>query len=177
MTMTIDKTVRALVMALALCAGTSSVLATAAEPALNSPLNDADALQGVTVGKVVFDINMANPQTLPLYLKVIAQTHADLERQQVKPDLVLAFRGKAVQLVSTNHEALPMDQHPSLEEIATLIAELRKKPGIRMEVCGLATRLFGVDNTTILPGIKPVGNTFVSLTGYHAQGYAAIPIH
>ncbi|WP_040336512.1 DsrE family protein [Candidatus Magnetobacterium casense] len=157
-------------------AGSPAVQA-APEQVLPQALNDTDALQGVTVGKVVFDIGMANPQTLPLYLKVITQTHADLERQQVRPDLVLAFRGKAVKLVSTNHEAFPMDQHPLLEEIASLIAELRKKPGVRMEVCGLATGLFGVDNTTILPGIKPVGNTFVSLTGYHAQGYAAIPIH
>jgi hypothetical protein len=35
----------------------------------------------------------------------------------------------------------------------------------------------GVDNTTLLDGIEPVGNTFVSLTGYQAQGYANIPIY
>ncbi|MBF0109609.1 MAG: DsrE family protein [Magnetococcales bacterium] len=141
------------------------------------PLNDADALKGVTEGKVVFDIGMANAQTLPLYLKVIAQTHADLVRQQVKPSIVLAFHGGAVKLVSTNREAFPLEQHPFLAEIASLLTDLQKKPGVRMEVCGLATRLFGVENATILPGIKVVGNTFVSLTGYHAQGYAAIPIY
>ncbi|MBF0416785.1 MAG: DsrE family protein [Magnetococcales bacterium] len=141
------------------------------------PLDDADALKGVTVGKVVFDIGMSNPQTLPLYLKVIAQTHADLERQKVKPDVVLAFHGGAVKLVSSKRDVLPLDQHPFLEEIAARIADLQKKPGVRMEVCGLATKLFGVDNATILPGIKVVGNTFVSLTGYHAQGFASIPIY
>jgi intracellular sulfur oxidation DsrE/DsrF family protein len=46
-----------------------------------------------------------------------------------------------------------------------------------MEACSVATRLFGVDNGTLLDGIKPVGNTFVSLTGYQAQGYANIPIY
>jgi hypothetical protein len=45
-----------------------------------------------------------------------------------------------------------------------------------MEACSFATRLFGIDNGTLLEGIKPVGNTFVSLTGYHAQGYASIPL-
>ncbi|MBF0183164.1 MAG: DsrE family protein [Magnetococcales bacterium] len=159
--------------------GMTLLLATAAAMA-SSPqgtVNDADALQGVTVGKVVFDINMANPHMLPLYLKVITQTHADLQRQQVKPEMVLAFRGKAVKLVSKNQDSFPIDQHPFLDEIALLIAELQKRPGVRMEVCGLATGLFGVDNGTVLPGIKVVGNTFVSLTGYHAQGYAAIPIY
>ncbi|MBF0623955.1 MAG: DsrE family protein [Magnetococcales bacterium] len=162
-----------LLLGLALIAGPAAVWAEAP----SQPLNDADALQGVTVGKVVFDIGMANPQTLPLYLKVIAQTHADLVRQKVEPHIVLAFHGGAVKLISSNREALPMDQHASLEEIAALIADLQKQPGVRMEVCGLATRLMGVDNATILPGIKVVGNTFVSLTGYHAQGYAAIPIY
>ena len=46
-----------------------------------------------------------------------------------------------------------------------------------MEACGLATNLFKVDNNTILPGIKVVANTYVSLIGYNAQGYAAIPIY
>ncbi|MBF0160391.1 MAG: DsrE family protein [Magnetococcales bacterium] len=140
-------------------------------------LNDADALSGVTEGKVVFDIGMANPQTLPLYLKVISQTHADLVRQNVKPKIVLAFHGGAVKLVSSNRESFPLEQHLSLEEISTLIADLQKKAGVRMEVCGLATSLFKVDNSTILPGIKVVGNTFISLTGYHDQGYASIPIY
>ncbi len=140
-------------------------------------LNDVDSLQGVTVGKVVFDIGMANPQTLPLYLKVIAQTHADLVRQKVEPKIVLAFHGGAVKLISSNKEAFPMDQQPFLDEIATLIADLQKKSGLRMEACGLATKLMQVDNKTILSGIKVVGNTFVSITGYHAQGYATIPIY
>ncbi|MEO5364647.1 MAG: DsrE family protein [Magnetococcus sp. DMHC-8] len=162
-----------LLVGLVLCVSSSMVWAAASE----QPLNDADALQGVSEGKVVFDIGMSNPQTLPLYLKVIAQTHADLVRQKVKPTIVLAFHGGAVKLISTNREALPMDQHTALDEIATLIADLQKKSGVRMEACGLATKLFGVDNATILPGVKVVGNTFVSLTGYHAQGYAAIPIY
>jgi len=46
-----------------------------------------------------------------------------------------------------------------------------------MESCSVATRLFKVDNASLLDGIKPVGNTFVSLTGYQAQGYANIPIY
>ncbi|MBF8271938.1 MAG: hypothetical protein HW380_1043 [Magnetococcales bacterium] len=162
-----------LLVGLTLAVGSSMVWAATSE----QPLNDADALQGVSEGKVVFDIGMSNPQTLPLYLKVIAQTHADLVRQKVKPTIVLAFHGGAVKLISANREAFPMDQHSFLEEIASLLADLQKKPGVRMEVCGLATKLFGVDNATILPGIKVVGNTFVSLTGYHAQGYAAIPIY
>jgi len=41
----------------------------------------------------------------------------------------------------------------------------------------VAARMLKVDNEQLLDGVKPVGNTLVSLTGYQAQGYAIIPIY
>lgn len=46
-----------------------------------------------------------------------------------------------------------------------------------MQACSVATRLFKADNASLLDGIKPVGNTFVSLTGYQAQADANIPVY
>lgn len=138
--------------------------------------DDANALKGVTQGRVVFDINIAEPKKLPLYLTVIDQTISDLERQGVKPEVILAFRGKAVTLISTDHERIELTEVPNIEKAAAQLAALQKR-GVRMEACSVATRLFGVDNGTLLPGIEPVGNTFVSLIGYQAQGYATIPIY
>lgn len=137
--------------------------------------DDADALQGVTQGRVVFDINISEPKKLPLYLMVIDETLSDLARQEVTPEVILAFRGKAVTLISSDHEAIELTDIEHLEKAAAQLEALQKR-GVRMEACSVATRLFGVDNGTLLPGIKPVGNTFVSLIGYQAQGYAIIPI-
>ncbi len=147
--------------------------------AFAEPLNDADALKDLKVGKVVWDIGMDNPTKLVLYLKVIQQTYDGLVRQKVTPDMIFAFRGGAVKLITTqhDHEHVALEQHNEKVEIATLLTELQKKEGVKMEVCGVAMALFDIQNDDILPGIKPVGNTFISLIGYHAQGYAAIPIH
>lgn len=138
--------------------------------------DDADALQGVTQGRVVFDINVSTPKKLPLYLMVIDETISDLERQGVEPEVILAFRGKAVTLITTDHEDIELTDLEYVEKAATQLEALQKRGG-RMEACSVATRLFGVDNGALLPGIKPVGNTFVSLIGYQAQGYATIPIY
>lgn len=138
--------------------------------------DDADALQGVTQGRVVFDINISEPKKLPLYLMVIDETISDLERQGVKPEVILAFRGKAVALISTDRERFELTDLPDVEKAAAQLEALQKR-GVRMEACSVATRVFGVDNATLLPGIKPVGNTFVSLIGYQAQGYATIPVY
>ena len=152
-------------------------LAFAGAPALAADKpNDADALKGVKEGKVVFDVNMANPKKMTLYLSVIRETVDDLRRQGVKPDVILAFRGRSVNLINKNREAMELTEFEHLDKIAQQLADLREQ-GVRMEACSVATRLFGVDNKKLLDGIKPVGNTFVSLTGYQAQGYANIPIY
>lgn len=140
-------------------------------------LNDADALKDLKVGKVIWDIGTDNPAKLALYLKVIQKTHEGLVRQKITPEMVFAFHGGAVKLITTDRENLPLEQHGVLEEIAQLITALQKQSGVKMEVCGLATALFNVKNSSILTGIKPVGNTFISIIGYHAQGYVAIPVY
>jgi intracellular sulfur oxidation DsrE/DsrF family protein len=108
-------------------------------------------------------------------LSVIRQTFDDLVRQGVEPDTVLAFRGPAATLVSRIASGsmkpilMPSTRSPITADLDML--------GVRMEGCGVTTRLFQVDNNTLLDGIKPVGNIFVSLIGYQARGYAVIPIY
>ena len=138
--------------------------------------DDADALHNVEQGKVLFDINMTDAKKMTLYLSVIRETVDDLRRQGVEPDVILAFRGLSVRLISKDREQMELTDFEHLDRIAEQLADLREQ-GVRMEACSVATRLFKVDNGSLLDGIKPVGNTFVSLTGYQAQGYANIPIY
>ncbi|ADC72156.1 hypothetical protein TK90_1661 [Thioalkalivibrio sp. K90mix] len=46
-----------------------------------------------------------------------------------------------------------------------------------MESCSVAARLFGVDHAEVLPGIEPVRNASVALTGHQAEGYAVVPVY
>ncbi|MFO8153975.1 MAG: DsrE family protein [Thioalkalivibrio sp.] len=144
--------------------------------ALASPPDDSRALEGVETGRVIFDLNNDSPEALALYLQVIQETYEDLRDQGVEPDIILAFRGQAVTMVSRDRERFELTEFDHLDRIEALVGEFRDQ-GIRMESCGVATRLFGVDHGDLLPGITPVRNTFVSLTGYQAQGYAVIPIY
>ena len=140
--------------------------------------DDKEALKGVDKGKVLFDINIVNnPKKLSLYLMVIKETYDDLVRQNVEPNIVLAFRGKAIKLVSTQQDdEMVLKFEAYLNDVAVLIEELQQK-GVRMEACGVAMRLLNISPNTLLKGITPVGNTFVSILGYNAQGYATISIY
>lgn len=159
-----------------MCLLTAALLTLSLSVQAENKPNDKDALQGVQTGKVIFDINMENPKKMTLYLMVIKETVNDLVRQNVQPDVILAFRGKAVHLVSKDREQMELTDFEHLDKIAAQLAELQTM-GVKMEACSVATRLFKVSNDTLLEGVKPVGNTFVSLTGYQAQGYANIPIY
>ncbi|PLX88008.1 MAG: hypothetical protein C0618_05570 [Desulfuromonas sp.] len=137
--------------------------------------NDLDALTDVSVGKALFDINIAADFTdlapaqgkLALYLSVIKQTYEGLQDQGVTPDIIVAFRGSAVALVTKT----------TTQDIKDLVAELSDL-GVVFEACNVATSLFGIDNSTMLSEVNVVGNTFISAIGYGSnhKGYATIPI-
>ncbi|MFW2365697.1 MAG: DsrE family protein [Desulforhopalus sp.] len=148
-------------------------------PALDSnaapAINDQEALAGVQVTRSLFDINITEPEKLLLYLTVIRKTHEDLIRQGQKPEFVIAFRGASVRLITTETWSYAEEDERMLKESAMLLKEF-KESGVTLEACSIATKLFKIDNQTILPEVQVVGNTFVSLIGYQTKGYALIPI-
>ncbi len=138
---------------------------------------DVDALKNVNEGKVVWDVTVGNPKKLLLMLKVIEETYYDLINQNVKPDMVFAFHGPVMKLITTESPDLALDEEEAHEEVLELLTSFSQKRGVKMESCSISSRLLNIENDTIISEIKPVGNTFVSLIGYQKQGYSLIPIY
>lgn len=154
----------------------AAALLFAAPSHANDKPSDAAALRGVSTGKVVWDISMADPDTLAVFLSVVRETCDDLVRQNVRPDMVLAIHGAPVRFVRVKREDLPFEAGIPVDEINGILDDLASRSGVRVEVCSVANRLFGVENASIKPNFHVVGNTWVSLIGYQAQGYAVVPI-
>lgn len=139
-------------------------------------INDAAALNGIKEAKSVFLIDFTNPQKTAFYLEVIQGTHKGLVKQGVKPDMVLVFIGKTVEYLSTKPEdEMAMEFEKELQSIQDSIKAFAKL-GVRMEVCAVATKVFGVDNDTIPKEMNIVGDGFISLIGWQTQGYKLVPI-
>jgi intracellular sulfur oxidation DsrE/DsrF family protein len=51
-----------------------------------------------------------------------------------------------------------------------------KSQGVNVEVCQYALKVLKVDPKTIIPEVSQVGNGFISIVGYQAQGYKAVVI-
>jgi len=143
-------------------------------PVSAEPDNQAALGAGRDV-RTVYDVNIASAKKLALYLEVIERTHADLKKAGVAPRFVVALRGPAVRLVSTATTFDDPSEQDALQGVSAKVARLARL-GVRFEACNIATSIFGVDPATLLPGVKEVGNTFVSLIGYQEQGYALVPI-
>lgn len=153
----------------------TAALMLATVPAIGAEPDDSYALRGVKIGKAFFDVNVGEAPKLALYLQVIKETHQGLVRQNVKPEIIIAFRGPSVQLVTLDSAGIPVEHQGYLTEVRRLISEL-KALGVRFEACAVATRLFDIDNSSVLSDVTVVGNTFISSIGYQTRGYAIIPI-
>lgn len=145
-------------------------------PALDRP-NDANALEGVSVGRILWDVTIADPSFLASRLDVIAETYRDLVRQGVTPEFILAFRGGAVRLLAKDPSGLPEESRLKAGDVTRRLEALSAQPGIRLESCYIAMRRVPLEPEHLNDVVHTVGNTFLSAMGYGQKGYITIPIH
>lgn len=138
-------------------------------------LNDRHALSGVKSGKALFDIATGNPNAMVITLDIVGETIDGLKQNGVEPEIVIAFRGPSVRFLSGDGARIPPEHAATAMELAARIEQLAAR-GVRIEACGITTRMMKMDNATLVKGVQPVANTFNSLIGYQARGYALIPI-
>lgn len=139
-------------------------------------INDQAALDDLKVGKGIFLVDIGDANKLNFYLEVIQGTHKGMKDQGVEPDFILVFIGPSVKYLSTSSSTdteqsvggILMEIESNVEALAAL--------GVRQEICAVATRVFGIENNTVLPDLTLVGDGFISLIGYQAQGYHLVPV-
>ena len=144
--------------------------------AAEAVVDDRTSLGDLKVGKGVFLVDIGDAKKLNFYLEVIQGTYKGMKAQGVEPDFILVYIGPSVKYLSsapssdTEQEAggILLEIESNVEALAEL--------GIKQEVCAVATRVFGIDNNTIFPGLTLVGDGFISLIGYQSQGYHLVPV-
>lgn len=135
------------------------------------------ALKGVNPVKAVFSFEIGNPQSALLSMQVIHQTFQDknIRAGKTKPEIVVVFYGPSVKLASVKRDSFAAADQKILEEYARTIAAMAKD-GVKFEICLIAMRFAGVEPSTLLPEIKPVGNGWIAVIGYQARSYSLVPV-
>jgi intracellular sulfur oxidation DsrE/DsrF family protein len=144
----------------------------------NGSSEEYTALKGLKSAKAVFDFKIGKPNSAAAHLKLIHKTFKDKSITDLanKPDFVVVFIGLSAKIVSKNRGEFSPEEHKILDEIASIISEM-SKDGIKMEICLYAAKALGVDYASILKEITHVGNGWVSLIGYQANGYSLVPAY
>ena len=125
--------------------------------------------------KVAFDITAGEAKRLLSILNVIDETRETFVKQGVTPRFVLAFRGPATLLVQSNQEKIKPEDRETVQKIATKLKQLKAAPGVEsVEQCSVAMRLVEVKKEHVMPELTIVENSWVTLIGYQARGYAYI---
>lgn len=140
-------------------------------------VDDREAVKEMRATKVVFDVNKDDPEKLLRALSAIRNVRNSLVRQGVQPDMIVSFRGPTVVCLVDMKEDPDMDEYQEdvLDKISWNIIEL-EKAGIQLEICELALKLVGMENTGLQPGIKKVENSLISLIVHQDNGYAMVAI-
>lgn len=136
------------------------------------------ALDGVKQIKVVFDVSVGSPKMANIVFWAVKNVYQDQSTRSLSkpPQVAVVFHGYAVKLISTDHKDFKDSDNEALEEFANNIRQM-KKDGVKLEVCSYAIKVLGVDPATIMPEVDKVGNGFISIVGYQAQGYSLITIN
>jgi len=140
--------------------------------------NEYNALKGVKGLKTVFDVSQGSPQVANIVFWAIRNVHDDTSTRSLSepPQVAVVFHGPAVKMISTDRNGFKDSDNEALDQFANTIREM-KKNGVRFEVCDYALKVMGIDPATILPEVDHVGNGFISIAGYQAQGYSSITIN
>lgn len=139
----------------------------------SSPLHAAqkpaghEALAGLETAKVIFDVRVADLDKLKFNLKLFNDTWEGIAAQGVKPEMMVAFRGPTVKLLTTT----------ALDEETLDLFRVLKKKGVRFEACAVAMHILKADPAGLIPEVKLVSNVFNSLIGYQNKNYAMIVIN
>lgn len=146
-------------------------------PAATAAPDDREALRGVDVGRIFWDVTLSDPTALAGRLGVIRQTYEDMLHQNVQPKMVLAFRGGAVRLLAEDLTAAGVEHYAEARVLQERLTQFLELPGVRMESCYIAMRRVPLEPDQLLSGIHSVGNTFLSAMGYGQKGFVSIAIN
>lgn len=139
--------------------------------------DNSRALQGMTQAKVVWDITNSNPAFLTVQMQVIKETYQNLKDAGLQPEMTLAFHGQNVRFLTEELDLVDLEQMLQVEAFNEHLDTLLQLSGVRVEVCSIANRVFGVENGKIREPLEVVGNSYVSFISLQNKGHAIIGIH
>jgi len=136
-----------------------------------------NALKDVKGVKVVFNVSPGDPAFANIVFWAVRNTYQDeaVTTLPEKPQVAIVFHGPVVKLLSSDRSGFNEKNNAEIDKFQDTLKQMAKE-GVKMEVCLYAAKVLGVNPATIMPEIDQVGNGFISVAGYQAQGFTVVTI-
>jgi intracellular sulfur oxidation DsrE/DsrF family protein len=136
-----------------------------------------NALKDVKGVKVVFNVSPGAPAFANTVFWAVRNVYQDeaVSTLPEKPQVAIVFHGPVVKLLSSDRSGFDKKDYAEIDKFQATLRQMQKE-GVKMEVCLYAAKVLGIDPTTLMPEIDQVGNGFISVAGYQAQGYTVVTI-
>ncbi len=136
-----------------------------------------NALHDVKGIKVLFNVSLGNPAFANAVFWAVRNVYQDeaVSTLPEKPQAAVVFHGPAVKLLTSDHAGFDKKDYGEIDKFQATLRQM-KKEGVKLEVCLYAVKVMGVNPATLMPEIDQVGNGFISVAGYQAQGYSVVTI-
>jgi intracellular sulfur oxidation DsrE/DsrF family protein len=149
-----------------------ALLTLLSQPISSFALDDKLAFSGLTSTRAIYDVRSNDEKKLQFIFKVIRDTYDEATQQGVKQSTIVSMRGPTVKLLIRGRQGDKVLQ----QKTVALLNDLAQR-NIRLEACGYALNLFGVEPEDLYAGVQAVGNSLNSLVGYQTKGYALVPMN
>jgi hypothetical protein len=147
--------------------------ATAAAVSAQTAYDNSDALKGIKNVRIYFDVNLKDDDLLVFRMELLDRTIQHLQEADVDASVVIGFRGAASRYITRDDHYVLEEQVANKIKIQDWVKQFAKQ-GFRIEQCAVAAEMLDIPTDDFLSEIEIVGNGYVSLIGYQAQGYAVV---
>ena len=133
------------------------------------------SLNGVTKAHVYFDISLKEDELLVFRMNLLDRTIREMNEAGLEVTAVIGFRGGASRFITKDEHYVLGEEVENKKKIQDWIKRFSSQ-GITIEQCAIAAEINDIPVDDFLSEVKIVGNGYISLVGYQAQGYSVVPM-
>ena len=133
------------------------------------------SLNGITKAFVYFDISLKDDKLLVFRMGLLDKTIRMMQEEGLEVTTVIGFRGGASRFITKDDHYVLEEEVENKTKIQDWIKRFSSQ-GITIEQCAIAAEMNDIKVDDFLSEVNIVGNGYISLVGYQAQGYSVVPM-
>ncbi len=133
------------------------------------------SLNGVERASVYFDVSLKDDELLVFRMDLLDRTIKSMEEAGLDVSAVIGFRGHASRFITRDDHYVLEEEIDNKKKIQNWISYFSSRD-IVIEQCAIAAQMHDISTDDFLPEVTVVGNGYISLVGYQAQGYSVVPM-